>query len=140
MPARHLSLAIIFHRSKERSLDIIPMACHIEIVTDALRCLRMNGETPLLAAFAQYLQAIKTTIHVEVPDFQCSNLRAAKPDLQTHGEHGPITHTKQRCGIRFIQNGPRLLLRECQRHPFSAVDGWAFNLTHRVHRYHTELD
>jgi hypothetical protein len=42
------ALAIVAHRAEERSLDIIAMACHCKVITDALRGLgvsRKRGDT-----------------------------------------------------------------------------------------------
>jgi hypothetical protein len=57
------------------------MSGKVEIVAYALCGLRVNCETPLLAAFAHDLQGIEAAVHVEVPDFQARDLRTAKPDL-----------------------------------------------------------
>ena len=50
------ALPVVTHRPEEWSLNIIAVFGEIEIVTNALRCLWMDGETPLLAAFAYDLQ------------------------------------------------------------------------------------
>src|SRR6266446_9064335 len=115
------AFAITSHRPKEWSLDILAMPCHREIIADALRRLGVNSQTPLLAAFAHDLQGIEAAVHVEVSDVQSGDLCAAKPDLQTNGQHGPVTNTEQRAGIRLIKNSPSLRLGERQRHPLSAV-------------------
>src|SRR5437016_14388428 len=114
-PACHKTFAIVTHRSEEWSLDIITVSGEYEIVTDALCGLRVNGEAPLLAAFAHDLQGIEAAVQVEVSDFQSRDLRTAKPDLQTDGQHGPVTDTEQRAGIRLIKHGPGLRLRKRQR-------------------------
>src|SRR5262245_3105306 len=74
MSTRFKALAIVAHRPEERSLDIIAVFCEVEIVTNALCCLWVNGQTPFLAAFAYHPQGIVATVHVEVPHFQSSNL------------------------------------------------------------------
>ena len=48
--------AIVAHWPEEWPLQISAMSCHIEIVFDALYDLGVNGQTPLLAAFADDLQ------------------------------------------------------------------------------------
>src|SRR5438128_10366314 len=69
-PACLKAFAVVAHRSEERSLHIIAMPGHRQIIFDALCGLWVNGETPLLAAFAHDLQRIEATVHVEVSDFQ----------------------------------------------------------------------
>ena len=71
------------------------MLCQRQVIFDALRRLGVNGETPLLAAFARDFQRIKAAVHVEVPDFQAGNLRTAESDLQTNSKDGPVTDTDQ---------------------------------------------
>src|SRR5438128_8127726 len=138
-PACFQTFAVVTHRPEEWSLDIITMPGKIEIVTNALRCLRVNGQTPLLAAFAHDLQGIESAIHVEVPDFQARDLRAAKPDLQTDGQHGAVTNTKQRTWIWLIKNGPGLRLRKRECHPLSAVHHRPLDVTHGIHVYDIKL-
>ena len=94
----------------------------MEIITDALRGLRVNGKAPLLAAFAHDLQGIKSTVHMEVTDFQTGDLRATKPDLQTNGQHGAIPNTEECCRSRSIKNGTGLFLRKGQCHALTSID------------------
>src|SRR5262249_17051778 len=81
------------HWSKEWAFQIVTMPGKVEIVTNPLRDLRVNGETPLLAAFAHHLQRIEATVHVEVTDFQTCNPCPAKPDLQSNCQDGAVTNT-----------------------------------------------
>jgi hypothetical protein len=109
-PARLKAFAIVAHRPEQWPLCITAMSGKIEIITNALCCLRVNGKTPLLAAFADHLQRIEAAIHVEVPDLQAGDLRATKPNLQSDCQNCPVTHTKQCVGIRRIKNRSCLLL------------------------------
>ena len=69
-PACRKALAIVTYRSEEWSLAILAVFGEIEIVTNALRGLWMNGKASLLAAFAHHLQRIIAAVHMEVSDFE----------------------------------------------------------------------
>ena len=94
MSARIEPLTIVTHRSEERTLDITSMSSKIEIIADALRGLRVNRQTPLLATFADHLQGFVSAIHMEVSDFQAGDFRAAKSNLQTNRENRSVTHAE----------------------------------------------
>jgi hypothetical protein len=83
VPACLKALAVVTHRPEEWPLHIFTMPGKIEIVTDALRGLWVNGQTPLLAAFAHDLQRIEATVHMKVPNCESGDLRAAESDLQS---------------------------------------------------------
>ena len=84
MPSCLKAFAIVAHWPEKWSFDIIAMPREFEIVSNALRGLWVNGETPLLAAFAHDLQRIEATVHMEVSDFQAGDFRTAKSDLQAN--------------------------------------------------------
>src|SRR5215510_2100761 len=104
------SFAVIAHRTEQRPFEIITMSCKIEIVTDTLCGLWVNGKALLLAAFAHDLQGIEAAVDMEIPDFEARNLRTPEADLQSNSKHGTVTHTEQRIIRWCIENRSRLFL------------------------------
>ena len=49
-----------------------PRARFLQVISDALRCLRMNRQTPLLAALAHDFERVVPAIHVEVSDLEAA--------------------------------------------------------------------
>src|SRR5262245_7281286 len=84
VPPCFKTFTIVTHGPEQWPCNILAVFGEVEIITNALRGLRVNGETPLLAAFAHDLQRIEAAVHVEVSDFQARDFGTAKPDLQTN--------------------------------------------------------
>src|SRR5712692_6353522 len=107
MPATVLAFSISPYRPEERALKVLTVPCQCQVVFDALCCLWIDCQTPLLATLAHHAQRIKPTIDVEVPDLQAGDLRPAEPDLQSDRQNGAVTQPQHRVRVWSIQNRPR---------------------------------